>query len=187
MKGSNWFILAIAAIASVQTGCKKDSGKNSHQFDLVSDKMPVNIPASADTGSNQTISLLRHRLDLDSLVKSVNSSYTVGGNLKSLTLYFTELVTEDEHINNSLGNFSLISLEHVSDNGQATVLATTAGSLIRDTLIYAMRIPGSASLEIAGLFRNDTLNCRLSGKLRKALSYKLTADAQIHYKATVSE
>lgn len=178
-------MVAFMAFATIWGACKKEGVSSSvRKFDMSIDKIPVTIPVSAATGSMATITTFQHRLNLDSLVRSIRSTYT-RANLKSLTLRSCVMTIKDETIANSLGNFSMLQADCVAPDNRLYPLASVVA--IKDTVLFSVTLTKGVSQELGSMFPKDTITYVLSGNLRKALTANLTADARLIYDVTVSE
>lgn len=186
MKRIKLTVLTLSLITWSLCSCKKKSGveKSGQKFDIVIDKIPLNISTLVITGPRENIATMKHRLNIDSLVKSINSKYSTA-NLRSITLRSCKISIEDETVSNSLGNFSLLKIESLSADNKLFEVATAND--IKDTLVYSVTLLKSSSQELGNFFIKDSISFQLSGTLRKALSKNMNANAQIIYDVNLSE
>lgn len=175
-------ILSLTILAASLTACKKKSGieKSVRKFDLTIEKVPYVVLPTAATSTT----ILKHKLNIDSLVKSVNGNYT-RKNLSSLTLRSCRLTIVDETLANSLGNFSKINIGSISTDSKITSIGILSD--IKDTAVFTVTVPKNTSPELVAFFNNDTISYHISGNLRKAITDTLIGDAQFIYDITVSE
>lgn len=186
MKKSTVALLSLSVLLINFAACKKKSStvKSERKFDFVLDKIPVEVPAMAITGQKDNFVSFKHRLNLDSLVKTINTNYTKA-NLTSLTLRSCTISTTNETVSNSLGNFSILNLEAIALDKKITSLAIAKD--IKDTVVYTITLNKNSTTELASFFNKDTISYQFSGNLRKAINKTLSTDAQLIYDVSVSE
>jgi hypothetical protein len=186
MKRIKLSVLVLSLTTLSISACKKKNSveKSGRKLDLVIDKIPVSISTLAITGPRENIATIKHRLNIDSLVKSINSNYTKT-NLRSITLRSCTISIEDETVANSLGNFSLLNMKSLSADNKLFDIAVAND--IKDTAVFSVTLLKSSSQELANFFIKDSISYQLSGTLRKALSKNMNVDAQIIYDINISE
>jgi hypothetical protein len=183
MNKNNLMIIA-AALCSLllsQISCKRKDNAD-RKTEIVYSKIPVEIPIQSKTGENMNLSNFRHKLNIDSVLKSINLN-PQNNTVASISFLSCKLYLPDDDINNSLSNFSSMNIGTFKNADNKNYLYGGLSD-IADTQTFSLFIPQNKNVKNL-ITENDTVSYRLEAQVRKATTRALNCEAELSYELII--